>query len=53
MAATVAAIAIAHLSLRVALSFMSQVLPRVDAATIDRRVVFFTIILGCLTAVAC
>jgi putative ABC transport system permease protein len=53
MAATVAAIAIAHLSLRVALSFMSQVLPRVDTATIDRRVVFFTIVLGCLTAVAC
>jgi putative ABC transport system permease protein len=53
VAATLLAILIARVSLPVVLSFISQVLPRVDEAAIDRRVVLFTTVLGGATMVVC
>jgi predicted permease len=51
--ATVLAMLIARVSLPVVLSFISQVLPRVDEAAIDQRVVLFTAVLGSATVIAC
>jgi putative ABC transport system permease protein len=53
VSATLGAMLIARGMLPVVLSFISGVIPRVDQASVDARVVIFTAALGAATVVAC
>jgi putative ABC transport system permease protein len=53
LSATLAALLIARGLLPFVLSFVSRIIPRVDQASVDARVVIFTSALGAATVVAC